>query len=182
MNTKSLAIAATVGSVAIVALLFAYPVMAASYDPATHNSTIHWFALPQGVTPPRLRLSVGQTITLTSAAGGYRQVGDTSVNGTATGSVTLKVTGTFAGGYALSITSGTISINGTTFTISGGSAELGPYGVRMVGQGTLAGSGQFLLEGRNLGKFGTTDYGVLRIDLTNGSQELGVRLLVTLSS
>ncbi len=183
MNTKSLAIASTVGAVAIMALLFAYPAMAASVVPVSQNSSALQPAhQSQDNTFPRLQLSPGQTFTLTSVAGGYHQVGDRSVNGTATGSLTFKVTGTFSGGYALSITGGTISFNRTTYTVSAGSAELGRYGVYMVGQGRLGSSGQFLLDGKNLGKFGSTDYGVLRVDLNNGAQEFGIRLLVTASS
>ncbi len=183
MNTKSLAIATTVGAVAIVVLLFAYPAMAASVVPVSQNPNLHQAAQnSQGKTLSNLQLSAGQTFTLTSVAGGYHLVGDKSVNGTASGSVSFKVSGAFTGGYALSITGGTISINGTTYTISAGSAELGRYGVNMVGQGQLGSSGQFLLDGRNLGKFGSTDYGILRIDLTNGAQEFGIRLLVATSS
>ncbi len=182
MNTKSLAIATTVGAVAIMALLFAYPAMAASIVPTSQNPNKRQMAQPsQDKTPSRLQLTVGQTFTLTSVVGGYHQVGDRSVNGTATGSMSFSVTGAFSGGYALSITGGTISIDGTTYTISGGSAQLGRSGEYMVGQGQLAGSGQFLFLEKNLGKFGSTDHGVLRIDLTNGSQEFGIRLLVAAS-
>jgi hypothetical protein len=182
MNTKGLAIATTVGTVAIVALLFAYPAMAASVVPASSRGALLPAHQSQDKTLPTLQLSPGQTFTLTSVAGGYRQVGDNSVNGTATGTLSFKVTGTFSGGYAISMTSGTISINGTTYTVSAGSAELGRHGAYIVGQGQLGNSGQFLLEGRNIGRFGSTDYGVLRIDLTNGPQEFGIRLLVTASS
>lgn len=183
MNTKSLAIATTVGAVAIVALLFAYPAMAASVVPASQHPNIQQMMQQSNDKAlTKLQLSVGQTFTLTSVAGGYHQVGDRAVNGTATGSMTFKVTGALSGGYALSITSGSISINGTTYTISGGSAEMGRYGVHMVGQGQLAGSGQFLFAERNLGKFGSTDYGVLRVDLANGSYEFGIRLLATASA
>ncbi|MFI5404852.1 MAG: hypothetical protein ACHQYR_03900 [Candidatus Gagatemarchaeaceae archaeon] len=183
MNTKSLAIATTVGAVAIVALLFAYPAMAASVVPGSQNPNTQLLSQqPQDKTLPKFQLSTGQTFTLTSVAGGYHQVGDKSVNGTASGSLTVKVTGTFTGGYALSITGGSVSFNGTTYTVSSGSAELGRHGVYMVGQGQLGSSGQFLFEGRNIGRFGSADYGVLRIDLTNGAQEFGLRLLVTISS
>jgi len=179
MKTKSLAIVATVGTFAVLALLFAYPAMAAVS--AHQNSDIQQTTqLSQnGTAAQEARLSVDQTLTLTSVAGGYREIG-TSTNGTATGSLTLKVTGVFAGGYALSLTGGAITVNGNTYTISSGSAELGRYGVRMAGQGQ-AGSAKFLFAARNLGGFGGSDYGVLRVDLTSGSQEFGLRLLVTVS-
>jgi len=175
MKTKSLAIAATVGTLAVVALLIAYPAMAAT---SLHqNSDIQQ---SQSGAIPGARFSVGQTLTLTSVAGGYREIG-TSINGTAAGSLTLRVTGVFAGGCALSVTGGTITVNGTVYTVSSGSAELGRDGVRMAGQGQ-GGSAQFLFAARDLGRFGSNGYGVLRVDLTSGSQEFGVRLLVTVST
>jgi hypothetical protein len=182
MNTKSLAIATSVGVVAVVALLFAYPAVAASALPTFQNPGAHFLGQQsQDKTPAPLHLTAGQTFTETSVAGGYHEVGAKSVNGTASGSISFKVTGTFSSGYALSITGGSISFNGTTYTITGGSAELGRYGVYTVGQGQLSGSGQFLLDGRNIGRFGSTDYGIVRLDLNNGSHEFGIRLLVAIS-
>ena len=181
MNTKKLAIASTVGVFAVMALLFAYPAMAASPSTPQNLSAQQLLQNPQNGSLQRIQLSVGQTITLTSVAGGYWQVGDRSVNGTASGSMTLTVSGAFKGGYSLSVTGGTLSINGATYTISGGSAELGPYGVHMVGQGQ-AGTALFLFTGRDLGKFGATSYGILRIDFQNGSSEFAARLLVTITA
>lgn len=179
MNTKKIAVASTIGVFAVMAMLFAYPAMAASSTPST--STIQQMLQhPQYTEPKKIQLSVGQTITLTSVAGGYWVVGDRAVNGTASGSMTLQVTGAFKGGYALSVTGGSFSINGTTYTVSGGSAELGPYGIHMVGQGQ-SGTAQFLFTNRSLGKFGSTTYAILRVDLQNGSSEFGARLLVTVS-
>ncbi len=180
MNTKTLAIASTVVAIAAAALLFAYPAMAAS-SAAPHNMSIKQLMQQPQENAHRVNLSVGQTITITSVAGGFRQVGDSSVNGTASGTLTLRVSGAFAGGYALSVTGGTLTVGGTTYTVSSGSAELGRYGIHMQGQGQAGTSGQFLFDVRNLGKFGNTDYGVLRVDLTNGSSEFGARLLVTIS-
>lgn len=181
MNKKKLAIASTVGVFAVMALLFAFPAMAASSSTPQNFSAQQLLQHPQNGTLQRIQLSVGQTITLTSVAGGYWEVGDKAVNGTASGSMTLTVSGAFKGGYALSVTGGSLSINGATYTISGGSAELGPYGVHTVGQGQ-AGTAQFLFADRDLGKFGSTNYGVLRVDLTNGSSEFAARLLVTISA
>ena len=181
MNAKTLAMATAVGAVAIVAMLFAYPAMASSIAaPATPG--IQQLAQQQGAPNQQVRLSTGQTITLTSVAGGYRQVGDRSVNGTAAGSLTLRVTGAFKGGYALSVTGGSVALNGTTYSVTAGSGELGPGGIRMVGQGQAGNSSQFLFAARNLGRFGSSSYGVLRIDLSNGSPEIAIRLLVTIGS
>ena len=179
MNSKKLAIATVVGAVALVSLLFAFPAMAASMSTSSpQNSTIAQATQKL----QKADLSVGQTFTLTSVAGGYREIGDSAVNGTATGSLSIDVTGAFKAGYAVSVTGGQVNINGTTYTITGGSGELGPYGVHMVGQAQAGSTAQLLFAARNLGKFGSSDYGVLRIDLTNGSNEFAVRLLVTVSS
>jgi hypothetical protein len=180
MNAKILAMATTVGAIAIVAMLFAYPAMASSVaTPVTPS--IQQLAQQQGASAQQPQLSTGQTITLTSIAGGYRQIGDRSVNGTAAGSLTLLVTGVFKGGYALSVTGGSVALNGTTYAVSGGSGELGPKGIHMVGQGQAGNSSQFLFAARNLGKLGGASYGVLRIDLSNGGSEFAIRLLVSIS-
>ena len=180
MNTKKIAIASTVGAFAVMAMLFAYPAMAASGGTPSTTNLQQMLQHPRNGTPDRIQLSTGQTITLTSVAGGYWVVGDRAVNGTASGSMTLQVGGAFAGGYSLSVTGGSLSINGTTYTISSGSAELGRYGVHMVGQGQ-AGSAQFLFANRDLGRFGTTNYAILRVDLNDGGSEFAARLLVTMS-
>ena len=181
MNTKKLAIASTVGAFAVVALLFAVPAMAASAGAPQHLSPQQILQRAQSGTPDRLQLSVGQTITLGSVAGGYWEVGNRDVNGTATGTVTFSVSGAFKGGYSISVTDGSLSINGVTYTISGGSAELGPYGVHMIGQ-AQAGTAQFLFVNRDIGKFGSTNYSILRVDLTDGTSEFAARLLMTVSA
>jgi hypothetical protein len=181
MNTKALAIASSVGVIAVAALLFAYPAMAASNAAPQNASYQQPMQKADTNAQRRIQLTVGQTISLSSVAGGYREVGNPSVNGTASGSIDLTVSAGFKGGYAITVTGGSVVINGTTNTISGGSAELGPYGTHMVGQGQ-AGTAQFLFEAKNLGKFGSTDYGILSIDLGNGSSEFVARLLVTIKA
>ena len=179
MNTKKIAVASTIGVFAVMAMLIAYPAMAASGTPSASNIQ-QMIQHPRYANLNKIQLSTGQTVTLTSVAGGYWEVGDRSVNGTATGSMTLQVTGSFKGGYALSVTGGSLSIDGTTYTVSGGSAELGPFGIHMVGQGQ-SGTATFLFGDRGLGKFGSTNYAILRVDLKDGSAEFGARLLVTVS-
>lgn len=185
MNTKKAAIATTIGILAIAAMLVAYPAMASNQVSSTQQFSSA-SAATQGhfkdFDRHRINLSVGQKITLTSVAGGYKEVGNPAVNGTATGTITLVVTGSFRAGYALSVTGGSITVNGTTYTISGGTALLGPYGARLLGQGQASDGAQFLFHGRNLGKFGSMAYGVLGIDLQSGSSEFAVRLLVTVST
>jgi hypothetical protein len=180
MNTKRMAIASTIGALAIAALIFAYPAVATSTATSQNSNLQQILQRSATLHSQEIQLSAGQTVNLTGVAGGYWVVGDRSVNGTASASMTLQVTGTFAGGFALAVTGGSLTINGTTYTISDGSAELGAHGICIVGQGQ-AGTAQFLFQGRDLGKFGDTYYGVLRIDLQSGSSEFGARLLVTVS-
>ena len=181
MNTKKIAIATTVGAFAVMAMLFAYPAMAASGGAPTTPNLQQMLQHPRYASLDKVQLSTGQTITLTSVAGGYWDVGDRAVNGTASGTMTLQVTGTFAGGYSLSVNGGNFDLNGTTYAISSGSAELGPHGAQAVGQGQ-AGTALFLFSNRDLGRFGTTNYAILRVDLTDGSSEFAARLLVTVSA
>ncbi|HUI22843.1 MAG TPA: hypothetical protein VLY82_00440 [Nitrososphaerales archaeon] len=181
MNTKKIAIASTVGAFAVMAMLFAYPAMASSPGTQSNPSFQQMLQHPQYANAQKIQLSSGQTITLTSAAGGYWIVGDRNSNGTASGSMTLQVSGSLTGGYILTVTGGNLNINGTTYTISSGSAELGPRGAYTVGQGQ-AGNAQFLFVDRGIGKFGSTSYGILRVDLKDGSSEFAARLLVTISA
>ena len=180
MNTKKIAIASAVGAFALTAMLVAYPAMAASGTPSASNVQ-QMLQHPRYANIDKIQLSPGQTITLTSVAGGYWEVGDRAVNGTASGTMTLQVAGAFTGGFSLSVTGGSFSINGTDYTVSGGSAELGPYGLHMVGQGQ-SGTAQFLFGDRGLAKFGATNFAILRVDLKNGSSEFVARLLVTVSA
>jgi hypothetical protein len=181
MNTKKIAIASTVGAFAIMAMLFAYPAMASSPNTQSNPNFQQLLQHPQSAALQRVQLSSGQTITLTSVAGGYWVVGDRNSNGTASGSMTLEVSGSLTGGYILSVTGGSLNINGSTYAVSSGSAELGPRGAHMVGQGQ-AGTAQFLFLDRSLGKFGSANYGILRVDLKDGSSEFAARLLVTISA
>ncbi len=179
MNKKKIAIASTIGAFAVIALIVAYPVVASSAGSAQSNSTRQLLQHSAYLNSQQIGLTSGQTITLTSVAGGYWAAGDRSTNGTASGSMTLQVSGGLAGGYILTVTGGSFDINGTTYRISSGSAELGPRGLYIIGSGQ-AGTAQFLFLDRNLGKFGSTNCGVLRVDLKDGSSEFAARLLATI--
>ncbi len=181
MNTKKIAIASTLGALAVVALLAAYPALASSTAAPQNLSQSQLLLRSAYMSAQKIQLTSGQTITLASVAGGYWVVGERAANGTASGTITLQVTGDLTAGYILSVTGGSISVNGTTYTVSSGSAELGPHALYIVGQGQ-AGTAQFLFLDRNLGKFGNTDYGVLRVDLKDGSSEFAARLLVTITA
>lgn len=181
MNTKKIAIASTIGAFAVMALVIAYPAMASSAGAPQNYTSKQLLQHSAYLGSQQIQFTSGQTITLTSVAGGYWVVGERDVNGTASGTVTLQVSGDLKSGYILTVTGGSFNINGTTYTISSGSAELGSCGLCMVGNGQ-AGTAQFLFLDRDLGRFGSTNYGVLRVDLKDGTSEFVARLLVTIAA
>jgi hypothetical protein len=116
-------------------------------------------------------LSVGQTITITSTMGTFRVVGDPSQHGNASGTMTFTVTDALKAGYILTLTSGEIVINGTTYTITSGSAQTGPYAEVLVGQGQTSPSGVFLIRADAQGNFGGVLTAHAKLDFSSGSTE-----------
>ncbi len=131
--------------------------------------------------PKALDLKVGDTITLSNLEGRFRQVGNESTRGNASGSFTFTVTGAFKAGYTLSITSGTIKIGDQTYTVNSGSVQTGPYGRELVGQGTAGNGVQFLMHATIRGT-AATPHGMVMLDLQNGTTEYMVLLRATPSS
>ena len=171
---------------AMVALLLAYPAaMAATQTAASTTITT------TPIIPTSTALTVGQTITFTSTNGAWHVVasatskGDSVKSGVASGAETLTVTGAFKGGYALAVTSGTISINGTSYAFGSGSAEMGPHQAHLVGQGSFVSTststtpGSFLFAAGAHANFEGQTYNTLRFDVQVNGQEYGVVLLVT---
>jgi outer membrane lipoprotein-sorting protein len=126
-------------------------------------------------------LSVGQTITITSTQGKYWVYATPSKNGTASGTLTFTVTAKLSQGYTLSLTSGSIVVDGTTYAVSSGSAQIGSFANSMLGQGTTTPTGQFLLRAQAYGSFGGTSGSVL-LDFSNGTTEYAVALTGTIKS
>ncbi len=194
MKTKSVALAMIACVLAVLVIFVAYPAITAQSQLITtprqtgaiqleahHSMQVHRLGEMQRIGE-KVNLSPGQTITLTSTAGGYQVIGEPNETGTATGKLTLQVGGAFRQGYILQVTAGSITIGSTTYTVSGGSAQTGHFGINMIGQGAADNGAHFLFHERDLGKFGSTDYGILNVDLNNGSTEFAVRLLVTSST
>ena len=63
--------------------------------------------------------------------------------GNSTGAFTFKVTGASGGDFNLTITSGTFTINGTTYTVSGGQVALNEGDESGFGNGTASGGATF---------------------------------------
>jgi hypothetical protein len=130
-----------------------------------------WFSQYQS----QVSLSVGQTVTVTSTSGEYFVVGGPSTNGTASGTMTFTVTGKLSQGYTLSLTSGSLTIAGATYTISSGSAQMDLAGTTISGQGTTTPTGEFIVHAMAQGTFIGTSASV-SLDFTNGTTEYQVTL------
>jgi uncharacterized protein YjeT (DUF2065 family) len=135
----------------------------------------------EGWAPSQVNISVGQKFTITSTTGKYFVSGTPSKNGTASGTLTFTVTGKLATGYTLSISSGSLTVAGTTYTVSSGTAQMGRGAASMVGQGATNPTGTFLLQASAHGSFvGST--GTVSLDLQSGSSEYLVFLAGSISS
>ena len=130
---------------------------------------------------PEANFTVGQTISITGTQGEYHLASNQSQTGTASGSLTLTVSGKLTGGYTLSISSGTIVVGGTTYTISSGSAQMGPAGNQLSGQGTTTPSGNFLIRGGARGTFAGTN-AIVNLDFSNGTTEYLITISGTVSN
>jgi hypothetical protein len=128
-----------------------------------------------GYQQSQVSLTVGQTITVTSTQGEYRTVGSSSTNGTASGTVTFTVTGKLSQGYTLSLTSGSLTVAGTTYTVSSGSAQMSLSATTIAGQGTTTPTGQFIVQASAHGTFAGTSAS-MSLDFTNGTTEYLVSL------
>jgi hypothetical protein len=192
MKTAKIAAISGASIFALIALLLAYPAMAATNSGSSDGYPLAGTALANTVSattstsiiPTPTALTAGQTITFTSTNGVFHVIGHPGKTGVASGTMVLTVTGAFKGGYALSLTSGTLTINGTAYTMASGSAEMGPFQAHLVGQGTLATTsaatpGSFLFAAGAHANFEGQTYNTLRLDVQANGVEYGVLLLVT---
>lgn len=182
-KTKVAAIGAA-SILAVVALLIAVPAMAATQNTTLIATSAATSTTTTTVVPAPAALTVGQTITFTSTNGVWKVASSspsTVKTGPASGTMTLTVTGAFKGGYALTLTSGSVSINGTTYSFGAGTAEMGPHQAHLVGEGMIAGPtpGSFLFLAGAHANFQGSTYNTLRLDVQVNGQEFGVLLLAT---
>jgi hypothetical protein len=193
MKTAKIAAIGSASIIGLVALLLAYPAMASVNGggyPLAGTAIANTASGSSSIIPTPTALTVGQTITFTSTNGQYRQIGTPSNNGVASGTMVLTVTGAFKGGYALSLTSGSLTLSSpasastpstTIYMMASGSAEMGPFQAHLVGQGTLASAtpGSFLFAAGAHANFQGNTYNTLRLDIEVNGVEYGVLLLVT---
>jgi hypothetical protein len=133
-----------------------------------------------GFSQSTVSIPVGQTITVTSTSGSWKTITGTSQNGTASGVLTFTVTGQLSRGYTLSMTGGSINVNGTTYTISSGSAEMNPPATAIFGQGTTSSGGAFLIEAKAYGNFSGSTNAYVLLDFKNAITEYRVVLTGTI--
>jgi hypothetical protein len=120
--------------------------------------------------------TTGQTITLTSTNGKYFVVGTQGkTNGTASGTLTFTVAGKLAGGYILNV-GGSLTVAGTTYNVSSGSAVMGPGGAGIQGEGATSSSGSFIIRATAHGNFSGTTTATTSLDFSNGTTEYAVLL------
>lgn len=174
MNKKVLLLA----GIGAALLLLVYPAVMAMSVNTSDSTTSKAINLRSSVVPSPPSLTVGQTFTFSSTNGQYRIISGAKGSGTASGTITFSVTQTFRCCYTLSITSGSITINGTTYTITSGSAQMGKGLAHIVGQGTTSDDGAFIFTlGAHANLFGQ-QYDLLRLDFKVNNIEYGVVLLV----
>ena len=129
---------------------------------------------------PATTFSNGQTITLTSTKGAYFIVGTNGkTNGTASGTLTFTVTGKVTSGYVLNV-GGNLNVNGTTYSVTSGSAAMGSGANGIQGQGATSSSGSFMLRASARGDFSGTTTAMVSVDFSNGTTEYAVFLTSTI--
>ncbi len=90
--------------------------------------------------------------------------------GNATGSFTFTVKSTSGGDFNLTITSGKFTINGTTYTVSGGSVALNEGDETGFGMGTASGGATFTIHiaGIHGNTTSSAQVGAIKLDVTVG--------------
>jgi hypothetical protein len=130
----------------------------------------------QGPRHNRLNLTVGETLTFSGLTGRFVDSTNHTIRGNSSGSFTFAVTGAFKDGYTLSIKSGSFTVGSTTYTVTGGTVVLGPFGEWANGSGTTGQGAQFLIQLAIHGKASTNPDGRIVLDLKNASTEYLVSL------
>jgi hypothetical protein len=184
MQTKTKAITGVVAMLVIASVLFAYPAFASqSSTSSNYNNTTttaaQTAAIKCGANCNRPDLKIGSVITFTTASGTYWPPGHRDKNSSAAATLEYTVTGVFNNGYSLSLTAGSVTLGDTNYSLTSGSAELGPHGGLMVGQAAGANGFQLLSRITNLGNFGSANYAIVGMDVNNGSAQFYLRVMAT---
>lgn len=99
-------------------------------------------------------------------------------SGNSTGSFTFKVTNSSSDGIVLTIVSGSFTINGTTYTVSGGNVTLNQGDESGFGQGTASGGATFDIHVAGIHGNTTSSamVGAIKLDVKVGSNDFLVIL------
>jgi len=147
---------------------------AAHTDKPDHGDNRKGHDKPKGPGNP-LNLTVGQTLTLSGLTGRYTSATNSSVKGNASGTLAVQITAAFKDGYLVTLTSGTIKLDATTYTVTSGTVELNPSGQSGTGTGSTSSSGQFLIH-LDMHGTSTSPNGRAVLDLKVGGSEYLVSL------
>jgi hypothetical protein len=180
MALVAVALVAAMGLFAFIATapgVFANPNSASNLGTNTVNANANTVNNQCSSDRIKADLSVGQTINISSIEGSFNVVGDRSQNGTASGTLTFTVTSALKTGYTLALTSGSLDLNGTTYTITSGSAETGIYAQNLVGQGETSPAGTFLIRANSTGNFGGVVLSQVRMDFNTSAAEYAVYMI-----
>ncbi len=105
-------------------------------------------------------------------SGDHGDIGDnfSAKVGNSTGAFTFKVTSGAGGDFNLTITSGQFTINGTTYTVSGGQLSLNEGGEVATGTGTASGGATFDIHvaGIHGNTTSSAQVGAIKLDVTVG--------------
>ncbi len=126
-------------------------------------------------------ISSGTTITITSASGQFIVFGNPSDNGTASGTLTFTVNSELSSGYVLTLSSGSVTINGATYTISSGTAQMNIFANGIQGQGTASSGSTFTIRASAEGNFSGATTARAMLDFKTGSTEYEVLLSGTIT-
>ena len=138
------------------------------------------FGPPGFQSQNQVSIASGTSITITSTSGEFRVFGSPSTNGTASATMTFSVSSQLSRGYVLTLTSGTVTINGTAYTVSSGTAQMNGAANSISGQGTTSSSGAFEIQARAYGDFTGATTARVTLDIKVGSTEYAVLLSGTI--
>ena len=143
------------------------------------GSPMGQFGPPGFQSQNQVSIASGTSITITSTSGEFTVFGSPTTNGTASATLTFSVASQLSRGYVLTLTSGTITINGTAYTVSSGTAQMNGAANSISGQGTTS-NGAFEIQARAYGDFTGTTTAQVRLDIKSGSTEYAVLLTGTI--
>jgi hypothetical protein len=144
------------------------------------GSPMGQFGPPRFQSQNQVSIATGTSIAITSTSGEFRVFGSPTTNGTANATMTFSVSSQLSRGYVLTLTGGTITINGTAYTVSSGTAQMNRAANAISGQGTTSSNGAFEVQARAYGDFTGTTTAQIALDIKIGSTDYAILLSGTI--